>query len=273
MMIMSRCASFLLGMAFLSSIPLIAQAKVGAYYEGGAVIIGETSLDCDPNIAGAIRWNDANSVHDVCVDGEWLALDIQASTAGDAATQPIGVGYFVLSYQKWTGALGGRSGANQKCLDDLTDNDWMGKADAVSRGLLSADKVRVFLCTASGYAACNHMLPGVSYVFAASGFPTHGGAVFGTDSSRLGPGDNENWAGINYFGLDARYWTNRSTTSTTQWASGGQLSAAAATCSSFTSESGTARPGWSNATTSARWNSVPDLECSVTANLICVVHP
>lgn len=179
----------------------------------------------------------------------------------------------VLSAGTWNGNLGQIAGADAKCLSDLTGNDWLNKAYAVSRGLLISAKVKAFLCTSNSVASCNNALPHTTYTFAASGAPSTGGAQFVTDDAGRGPGNAQNWAGTNYFGGDARYWANRGTSTAELWAASGQASfGTAAVCGQFDTTVGNGNTGNANNANGLRWQS-STLPCSNAYHLICMVHP
>lgn len=255
-----------------------AQGEVSANHWAGSVIIGPDDEACDTSRRGAIRYNAATDRHEYC-DGvsEWKAFLAISGGGGDPPVPPAGAGYFVLSFELWSGNLGGISGADAKCLEDLENNDWLNKADAVSRGLLVPSKVKAFLCKDNTSTSCNNVLPAVTYSFAVSGFPAYGGASFMVDETGQGPGNTQNWSGTNYFGMAVTYWMNRHTVSPSLWSIAGAAgTGTSSTCGAggFSSSSGSmgGAIGVSNNTGSGRWNS-GTRPCADPAHLICMVHP
>ena len=190
-------------------------------------------------------------------------------------------GYFVLTKGKWFGDIRAVLGdvhsdaieaANQLCLTDLTDNDWMGKSDAQSRSLINSTNVRAFICK---NGSCNNAVANETYLFAVSGDATAGGARFTTDSSGLGPKNSQNWAGKNYFDGIKTYWTGRDTDDAQTWSSGPGASYQGAHCGYSGFLSSTGQSGWigeSNATNKDRWHK-RGASCEEEFNLICFVHP
>jgi len=135
----------------------------------------------------------------------------------------------VLTKTTYTGSLGGRSGADSKCLTELTTNTgWKGYSTANSNGQLIGAKVHAFICDAS---TCNSLTASTTYNFANAGNSTAGGATFTTNGSGLAPNDSANWSAANYFSATANYWTGRSNVGTTAWTA----SVGGATCVGFTS--------------------------------------
>lgn len=256
---------------------LPAHAKISSNHKGGAVVIGETSISCDADIKGGLRWNDSEKTHEMCDGTAWKKLLATGGT-GDPSLPSPDAGYFVITSGTWNGDLrtagagvDGLDGANKLCLSDLQNNDWMGKADADSRGLVTAAKVRAFICPNLSQT-CQNALPNTTYHFAVSGDNAKGGALFTTDETGRGPGNNQNWAGTNYFDGEKSYWTGRETGSTTLW----PLIAgwdSYRSCSSWTSTNpgGNAHTGVSNRINTERWKA--DQACGVARNLICMVHP
>jgi hypothetical protein len=211
-----------------------------------------------------------------CNGTDWInmAKGSLVTQCSNASTPPTGTGYFVLTSGAWDGNLGGLSGADAKCLSDLTANDWMYKSDAQSRGLLDAAHVKAWLVA---YNSANNAVAGVTYTFAVSGDATKGGATFVTDSNGLGPGNAQDWSGTNYFDGYKEYWTGRDTGDTaTLWGTG-WTGAGTSLCYGGldwdTNSSGvTGRQGISSATDKTRFNhSTPT--CDQTRRLVCFVHP
>lgn len=151
------------------------------------------------------RWNNTTRA---CSTKQRLICVIngETSTGPDATgTGAYTGGYFVLSKNKWKGNLGGISGADAKCLNDLTSNDWKDKSDAVSRGLLTASNVKSFICDNS---TCN-IMPQGAYKTARSGSITTGGTTFYVDGNGFGPymSGAPVWSTGAYFGVADKYWT------------------------------------------------------------------
>lgn len=255
---------------------LPAQAEISANHWAGSVIIGLDDSPCDSSRRGAIRYESVSNHHEFCDGTEWRKF-VAASGSGDPSMPPADTGYFVLSAGTWNGNLGGRAGADSKCLSDLTTYDWLNKADAVSRGLLTSTKVKAFLCTNTTAASCNQALPLVTYTFAVSDSPAIGGATFTTDSDSRGPANTQNWTGVNYFGTDARYWSNRGNGSASLWPTGGQSIPGSQTCASGSAYDSNSS-GWNgntgnaNSAGSNRWNDI-SFPCNTLQRLICMVHP
>jgi hypothetical protein len=164
-------------------------------------------------------------------------------------------GYFVMSKDTWNGDLyssagaGGLSplGAADKLrLRELTTlTSWQGYSTARSNGQLVASKVHAFLC--NGGSGCNNLQPETTYYFASAGDTKAGGTSFTTDSNGNGPQDDATWSGVNYFGGDFSYWTDRDwlwsgssynngTQSSTTWGSD--------SWAANNSKSETCNPGW-----------------------------
>ncbi len=258
----------------LLTVPIIVRAEISANHWAGSVIIGPDNALCNNVRRGAIRYESIKNFHEYCDGTEWKRF-VSASDSGDPSTPAASTGYFVLSAGTWTGNLGGRAGADNLCLTDLTNNDWKNKTDAVSRGLLIPSRVKAFICTDTTTITCNNALPLTTYTFAVSGNSITGGASFVTDSNGRGPGNTQNWAGTNYFGTDARYWANRGAVSASLWADVGQTApGSAAVCSGFSvsSPSWNGNTGNANNTGSTRWDSILP-HCGLAQHLICMVHP
>ena len=65
---------------------------------------------------------------------------------GGMATDALPIGYAVRTETKYNANLGGLAGADAKCLAELQNMPWNGKADAIQRGILTSSNVRAFLC-------------------------------------------------------------------------------------------------------------------------------
>jgi len=240
---------------------------VGGGSSGGDSMLLAEDAACNAGNQGKVRWSDSANTLQICDGTNWRGIIAPVDPgAGEPYVPPAGSGYFVLSAGMWDANLGGLAGGNAKCLADLTANDWMGKADATARGLLNSGHVRAFLCVTSN---CQNVLPLTTYYFAVSGDATKGGASFTADHISRGPGNSQNWAGINYFGLDATYFTGRSYVSETLWGIDKLYD-----CSSFITDSGASigTYGKANSTGASRATSLVTL-CNQFHSLVCMVHP
>ncbi len=175
-------------------------------------------------------------------------------------------GYFVLSSNLYSGAMGGLVGANALCLADLLGSDWLGKAQAQPN--LIAGKVRAFLCDG---ATCNNPLPNAYYFFASTDLPTSGGAHMKISATGQGPNNASNWSSANHFDWPDFTWTGRGVGIPTLWAASGTASH----CANWTSGAGGQQGfgGDTNATNAARWNDGVATPCNSTLYLICMVDP
>ncbi len=234
----------------------------------GEARIGNTSLACSGTTEGALRYNSSSSKIEYCDGASWIAFLI-AGGSGSPPAVP-GDGYFVLTSATFDGNRGGKSGADADCLSDLTANDWMGKTDANSRGLLISSKVKAFLCIGSG---CEMPHPSTRYFFAVSGDNTNGGAYFDADASGYAPNNAYSWSAPNYFGTGALYWTGLyggsddaffiNNPDGSNWRCGDWTS----------SSSGDGGTGGDGSTTNRnRWTGNANT-CDQTLRLICFVHP
>lgn len=223
----------------------------------------------DPlGIEGDLVYNADCKVPQFCNGAIWIALSDQSQCA-------TGGGYFVLTNGTWNGDLLTASGeatwqdaANTLCLNDLTANDWNGKADAQARGLLDSVHVKGWLC--DRWNGCNNVLASTTYKFAVSGDAAKGGASFTADASSSGPGNTENWSGVNYFGGDYIYWTGRESGTDTAWGfNNDQNSLVCET--NWSKTSGGGYIGTSNKTDAQRWSAT--LTCTTLNHLVCMVHP
>ncbi|MEJ0063921.1 MAG: hypothetical protein WDO70_12225 [Alphaproteobacteria bacterium] len=240
------------------------------------IVIGETPATCNQDNTGRLGWNNEYSTLLMCQNGSWKWI---IPAGAQQSIPPEGVGYFVLSHDTWNGEMGGISGANAKCLADLTANDWLGKSDADSREMLNVDHIKAFLCDGDG---CAMALPLATYAFARSGSATAGGATFTANIEGMGPGSNETWAGVNYFGMAAPYWTGRQhpgpfeTYYTSEvWFEWFNWNAGFSHCRNWTVDWDSGTDGnWGNstATNESRWN-VGGANCTTLKHLICFVHP
>lgn len=257
---------------FFSMADAYAQAE---FWNGGAIRVGTSTTVCDAAAEGAIRYSSSNTTVELCDGTTWGSL---SKVGAPEATPPPGSGYLVLTESTWDGNLGGNAGADSKCLTELTTKtNWRGYSTAQTNGLLIAAKVRAFICTTTSSAGCANPKPSTTYVFATVGDPLAGGAMLTTDASSYGPGDSSNWAAVNYFGTNTKYWFGRahnSGQSETLWSlSGGN---GAGGCVGFTNnvnvDGAAARSGYTGA---ARYYSSSSnrTECATALRLICMVDP
>jgi hypothetical protein len=176
-------------------------------------------------------------------------------------------GYLIQSSATWNGNLGGLSGANAKCLSDVTNNDWRGKSTA---GTITAGRVQAFLCDSS---TCNNLRPNTTYMVSRSDDPIAGGMTFKTD---------DNGRGLNnkiYFDVDDKiwrantyYWTNRGTVDAQTWASTAKSSASNHHCNNWSSTATNGHRGNSGYNDQGRWDS-NTTSCNNAQFLICIVQP
>lgn len=265
-----RVPVILLVLTIFMPIPVF--AEISADFKPGGIIIGPAGdAECVAGTAGALRWNNTDKTHEMCDGAGWKKIIAQAG-AGAPPLPPAGSGYFVVTSAQWDGNLGGLSGANAKCLADLTTHDWLGKGDAVANGQLDAGHVRAFLCAGSG--TCQSTYPNTTYYFAVSGAPTRGGASFTTDGAGRGPVNNVNWFGTNYFDGLKTYWANRNIDNTPVWSAAASASSVLH-CSTYSSASAADRGaiGESSNADGRRWNTGAGvISCDQTHRLICMVH-
>jgi hypothetical protein len=176
--------------------------------------------------------------------------------------------YFVMTNGTWNANLGGKAGADAKCLTDLQANSWLGKANVT----LNASTVKAWLCDSTN--GCPGMKLGTNYKFARSGSATDGGANLAIDASGRGPNNSTAWNGATYFNASAIYWTGRSDEECadgtgTYWS----VCSTLADCSDWTSAStGSDGAQGSSATTDDnRWTRSANDHCSVSSRLVCAV--
>ena len=186
------------------------------------------------------------------------------------------LGFFVLTSGSYTGDLGGLSGANTTCLNELTSNNWKGKTAAVT---LTAANVRAWLCSSAG---CQNLTSGVLYKTALAGDNTKGGNYLYSDYLGRGPFEDatsNKWNGNNYFGVTTKYWSGRAAMSQTYDGVAWEdqvfsLNQVANTCSDWTSTAtngqyGETDPFWDE----NQWSAYYSI-CSAAAHrLICIVDP
>lgn len=188
------------------------------------------------------------------------------------------LGFFVMTSGSYTGNLGGLSGANTICLNELTANNWKGKTAGVT---LTAANVRAWLCSSAG---CQNLTSGVLYKFALAGDDTKGGNYLYSDY--LGRGSFEDaysnpWYGSNYFGVTTNYWSGRKafSQSTDGLAWEDQvfpLTQDTNTCSDWTSTATNGQYGQTNPASCCderQWSSYYNVCSSSAHRLICIVDP
>lgn len=264
----------------------VAMLSLGA---GGAKVFADcTGPDAT---AGMILFNQDIKTLQYCNGTTWIAVG--APNSNGCPVGGHGTGYFVITSETYTGdleqeatdkALGpadGRDASNKLCLDNLTNNDWMGKADAQARGLLNAGHVKAWLCTNAPAGGCvSDALPNTEYFFAVSGDATKGGASFTADADMSGPGNAANWSGTSYFDGAKQYWTARgyyASPDDEHWPTdanatgGGQNSG---NCSVWSDTVGFGVDGISNSTDKARWSAtLSTTSCASSLHIVCFVHP
>jgi len=192
-------------------------------------------------------------------------------------TQGADVGWFVMTKTAFNSNLGGLSGANAKCLTELTSTNtgWMGYAAANANGQLTSSKVFAFLCDGT---TCNNLNASTTYYYASAADVTAGGGSLTTDASGLGPNDSVSWSLANRFGASVLYpsgspwWSGRASTSNTQWANSSDTN----NCTAWTSSLGTVNGQAGNFAistgTSVRWTNGA-AACGATKELLCFVNP
>jgi hypothetical protein len=210
-------------------------------------------------------------------------MPIVTAYAPGGTTNPVFTaanGWFILSHDTWNGNLGGLSGADSKCLSDLTTYDWKGKSDAQSFGVLNSTHVFAWLCDTG---TCRNVTASKKYYFAASGDTSAGGTYFTPDSGGyfgyvdLGGGDfgsdGVQYSALSTFNANTQYWTNRDNDGNAAFLNSADTSASG-TCTSWSSASNT-RYGIHGASTAADGNRwwADSVECSNVMHLICIVNP
>ena len=97
---------------------------------------------------GNITYNNDYHTFQYCNGANWVKFGGGSSFPLPGSSD----GYFVMSKSTWTGNLGDLSGADAKCLTELTTNTgWRGYMDANSRGILISGHVHAFLCDGASY--------------------------------------------------------------------------------------------------------------------------
>lgn len=264
------------GQAASANWDTIFECNASGNWQRGPYFFGATADTCDSNHAGMVQWT--GSSFQGCNGTSWSALvQVQSTTP---PTAPSGSGYFVLTKTTWDGNLGGKVGADAKCLTELssTNTTWAGYSTANSNGQLISAKVHAFFCTGNN---CTNLMPLTTYYFAYAGNSSVGGASFTTDSSGFGPYDSISWAAANRFGGTFTYWTGRAGCTSTAWCNSASNSGDDSNnCLGYTSNSssyGTGSYGSSAATDAGRWDGgyYPNSNggCANTLNLVCFVNP
>lgn len=204
-----------------------------------------------------------------CNGTNWVKMIGASAIAPPTGTN----GYFVMSKTQWNGNLGGVTGADAKCLTDLTTNTgWRGYADANSRGLLVAAKVQAFICT-QGPTYCGNLNANTTYYVANANNASVGGARISADASGRGPNDTQQWSGSDYFGGAYSYWSNRNIVSESIWQT--SFWSSTSQCGTYWDSSSSGLNGGTGSSTgtgSNRWYP-NDTACNTPLNLICIVHP
>jgi hypothetical protein len=206
---------------------------------------------CTAEKNGRLRYNGTDS-WDYCNGSNWIPFSFAAAPRG----------YFVQSAGQWKGNLGGLSGANAKCYDDLTANDWKYKADA---GSLTPERIKAFLCDST---SCNNLRADTTYIMSKSGSAALGGVGFQTDSQGRGFG-MQIYVDYNIWTSVSNSWTNRATVNDMLWATtpkGGSH------CSNWTSTGGNGHKGNAGSDARYRWDD-GTLSCNTANYLICIVDP
>lgn len=188
----------------------------------------------------------------------------------DPPPPPNGTAHVVMTNGTFNGNLGGLAGANEKCLADLTANDWMGKSGAN----LHSRSVKALLCDGDFCQGLNTM---TTYAYARSGSPATGGATFSSGFTGMGPNDSTNWTGATRFGITANWWSNRQDPddSDTIWGNTVDTGTDNENCVNWTSSSSGngGRYGSTNSTNRTRWTTGNELACNTSQRLICIVNP
>lgn len=257
--------------------------------------IGVSNLvgSCGPLDVGRFEYDSGLSIYKFCNGSDWISFSLgvttsscteagQLSYSGDynllfcnganwVRTVNLTHGYFVMTSNSMNGNLGGLSGADATCLTNLNAQPWLGKSDAQSRGLLTASKVKAFLCDNT---TCNNANASTTYRFARAGSATVGGASFTTNASGLGPNNSGRWSGATYFNNTLLYWTNRDQLPSDNVTWAGTSAGASNTCLNWTTGSSATSGNFGSAdfTNANRWYTTGQT-CNVNLRLVCFVHP
>lgn len=170
-------------------------------------------------------------------------------------------GFLVLTNGTWNGNLGGRAGADAKCLADLQANNWLGKGNAA----LTAGNVKALICDST---TCNTAMPHTEYSYARSGSATDGGGSFTTNGSSVGTNDTTDWG---LFGINSDFWTNLGSSSASTWVNSPDSSDS---CNNWASSSSGYRGGHGNTYHADRYRwKAGTRTCQNTMRLMCIVDP
>ena len=243
---------------------------ISSLWQYPAYQFGSTAAACNSTNAGIVKYTSTHTY--LCNGSSWTQF--YEAQSSPPITAPADSGYFVITATTYDGNLGGRIGADAKCLTELgtTSTGWQGYADADSRGLLNpvAGKVHVFI---AGSGTASNLMPLTTYSFANAGDASAGGASFTTNETGQGPGDSNNWAAANYFSGTYYYWQARAGGTATLWSTG--VDGTGLYCSGWTSSSSGASGNLANSawTTTNRWNGAFTATCDTKFRLICFVNP
>lgn len=221
------------------------------YTSGGGCAAGYES------VPGAFY--SGGNAHNICCPG------------GSASSDALPKGYFVQTFGEYGGDLGGMAGADEKCLTELTNYPWKGKADAQEREILDTDHVEAWLCDDS---SCNNFKSFSSYEFAHVGYIERGGAEITTGLDGVGFTGNNSWNGSSYFYDGGYYWTGRNSGYPSAGSGYIQInSQSGSTCSNWTTTaSSSGVMGYGSSANTDRWYHSAN-NCSSERKLICLVHP
>lgn len=262
------CATFVAFQLLTPSYVMADTPGISGNFSDGAVIIGPNTDACDNSIEGAIRYSSTTKAIAFCDGTTWKYFAQIQSASGPTA--PSGSGYFVLTHTTWTGDLGGITGADAKCLTELstTYTSWRGYATASSNGQLTGGKVHAFICDNS---SCNNLMPLTTYYFSYANDASAGSASFTTDSSGLGPNDSASWAAANYFSGTYNYWTSAYAYGNDSAWSGDPMFD---NCNNWTDATSgySGIVGISGNINKARWTASYNT-CNTASRLICFVNP
>ncbi len=222
---------------------------------------------CDSTRLGAVRFNTDLDTMEFCTVGNWKT-PVRPSPVADPPVPTPTDGYFVLSSTQTAGNIGGILGAHAYCLNDLTTNDWMGKADAVSRGILTSSNVFALLTSTE---TNGNLMPATEYYFARAGEPATGGAMFTTDAAGQAPNNNNTWSGVTYFNGAVFYWIGSRGYTSTYFGLNGCCTGY---CSNWRSASAGESTDTGNSTANDyRRYSNNGSTCDQPRHLICIVNP
>lgn len=227
------------------SMPITAQGQNVCYYTdtGSACDIGFNKM---PGNATFVTTS-----HNICC------------SVGDSGAAE---GYFVAIPTQYNGNLGGKAGADGKCLFNLNSYDWRGKADAQAAGILTASNVKAWICDST---SCQDFKPGRNYAFAVADDTLAGGEVFTARSEGIPLPPSGSWINdlskvAGSYMVNQYFWTGRINTT------GAKFTVANENCSNWTSTGTTGKTGYTAGT--KPW-SFTTTACSSTYRLYCMVHP